>query len=210
VLCGGFPCQAFSIAGKREGFRDTRGTLFFEIARVLEAKRPSYCFLENVKGLLNHDGGKTFGVILQALGELGYDVQWFVLNSKFHGVPQNRERAFIVGSLGGRPKPQILPFGESAEKIQGVSGSEGGIEYVLQSDKKDERIISEEGIAPSVQARSDTHKVVVNTITQVFGGVGYSKEEMRMPKVVMETEVKSVAYRTRTYWTGRQVRGTEG
>jgi DNA (cytosine-5)-methyltransferase 1 len=116
MLCGGFPCQAFSIAGKRRGFNDTRGTLFFDIARILEVKRPKIVFLENVKGLLNHNKGETFKVIIQTLSELGYDVQWMVLNSKFFGVPQNRERVFIIGSLRGKGRPEILPFRESSEK----------------------------------------------------------------------------------------------
>lgn len=110
MLCGGFPCQSFSIAGKRRGFQDTRGTMFFHIARILEVKRPKIVWLENVKGLLNHDKGETFKVIIQTLSELGYDVQWMVLNSKFHGVPQNRERVFIIGSLRGESRPEILPF----------------------------------------------------------------------------------------------------
>ena len=83
MLCGGFPCQAFSIAGKRKGFKDIRGTMFFEIARILKVKRPKIVLLENVKGLLNHNKGETFRVILQTLDELGYEVQWMVLNSKF-------------------------------------------------------------------------------------------------------------------------------
>ena len=97
LLVGGFPCQAFSIAGKRKGFNDTRGTLFFEIARSLREKRPRYFLLENVKGLLSHDKGKTFQTILGVLSELGYDVEWEVLNSKNFGVPQNRERIFFKG-----------------------------------------------------------------------------------------------------------------
>ena len=116
MLCGGFPCQAFSLAGKRRGFKDTRGTMFFEIARIVKIKRPKIVFLENVKGLLNHDEGKTFRIILQSLDELGYEVQWMVLNSKFFGVPQNRERVFIVGSLRGEPRPEIFPFGEECKK----------------------------------------------------------------------------------------------
>jgi len=112
MLCGGFPCQAFSIAGKREGFKDTRGTMFFEIARIVKVKRPKTLLLENVKGLLNHEGGKTFRTILQTLSELGYNVQWMVLNSKFFGVPQNRERVFIIASLRGESRPEILPFGQ--------------------------------------------------------------------------------------------------
>lgn len=99
VICGGFPCQAFSIAGKRLGFAETRGTLFFEIARFAKEIQPQYLFLENVKGLLNHDGGNTFRTILSTLDELGYDAEWQVLNSKDFGVPQNRERVFIVDIL---------------------------------------------------------------------------------------------------------------
>ena len=113
LLCGGFPCQAFSIAGKRGGFDDTRGTLFFDVARVIKAKRPKALLLENVKGLLSHEKGETFRTIIQTLDELGYEVQWMVLNSKFHGVPQNRERVFIIGSLRGSSRPEILPLGES-------------------------------------------------------------------------------------------------
>lgn len=99
VLCGGFPCQAFSIAGKRGGFNDTRGTLFFDVATILRDRQPNAFFLENVKGLRNHKGGKTLATILNVLREdLGYivpDPQ--ILNAKYFGVPQNRERIFIVG-----------------------------------------------------------------------------------------------------------------
>lgn len=109
VICGGFPCQAFSIAGKRKGFEDTRGTLFFEIARFASILRPRYLFLENVKGLLNHEGGATFETILRALDELGYDVEWQVLNSKDY-VPQNRERVFIIGHLRGKCTRKVFPF----------------------------------------------------------------------------------------------------
>ena len=106
-LVGGFPCQAFSVAGKRRGFDDTRGTLFFEIARVLKDKRPRYFLLENVKGLLSHDKGKTFQTILEVLSDLGYNVQWTVLNSK-EFVPQNRERIFIEGYLGRECGLEVL------------------------------------------------------------------------------------------------------
>ena len=109
IICGGFPCQAFSIAGKRKGFEDTRGTLFFEIARFASILRPRFLFLENVKGLLNHEGGATFETILRALDELGYDAEWEVHNSKDY-VPQNRERVFIVGHLRGGRTQQVFPF----------------------------------------------------------------------------------------------------
>jgi DNA (cytosine-5)-methyltransferase 1 len=124
MLCGGFPCQSFSIAGKRRGFEDTRGTMFFEVARILEVKRPKLVFLENVKGLLNHNKGETFKVILQTLEELGYAVQWMVLNSKFFGVPQNRERVFIIGNLRGEPRSEILPFRENNSEIAGLYGEQ--------------------------------------------------------------------------------------
>ncbi|EME5818397.1 DNA (cytosine-5-)-methyltransferase [Enterococcus faecalis] len=109
ILAGGFPCQAFSVAGKRKGFGDTRGTLFFEIARFAHILRPKYLFLENVKGLLNHEGGTTFETILRTLDELGYDVEWQVLNSKNY-VAQNRERVFIIGRLRGECTNQVFPI----------------------------------------------------------------------------------------------------
>lgn len=109
VICGGFPCQAFSVAGKRKGFEDTRGTLFFEIARFASILRPRYLFLENVKGLLNHEGGATFETILRALDELGYDVEWDCINSAAY-IPQNRERIFIIGHLRGERTRKVFPF----------------------------------------------------------------------------------------------------
>lgn len=109
LLVGGFPCQSFSLAGKRKGFNDTRGTLFFEIARIVREKQPSLLLLENVKGLLSHDQGRTFSVILTTLSELGYDCQWQVINSKAY-VPQNRERIFIIGHLRGRHRPKVFPL----------------------------------------------------------------------------------------------------
>ncbi|EGU0433370.1 TPA: DNA cytosine methyltransferase [Listeria monocytogenes] len=111
IICGGFPCQAFSIAGKRRGFEDTRGTLFFEIARFASILRPRIIFLENVKGLLSHNNGDTFETILGALDEIGYNVEWQVFNSKYFGVPQNRERVFVVGHLRGESGRKIFPFG---------------------------------------------------------------------------------------------------
>lgn len=118
LIVGGFPCQSFSIAGKRGGFEDTRGTLFFEICRIARTKRTKYLFLENVKGLLNHNKGKTFETIIRTLDELGYDCEWQVLNSKNYGVPQNRERVFIVASLRGERRFQVFPIGEADNKYE--------------------------------------------------------------------------------------------
>ena len=131
LLCGGFPCQTFSLAGRRKGFEDARGTLFFEIARLAEAKRPAYLLLENVPGLLNHDGGRTFAAILTTLYDLGYHVEWSVLNSKHFGVPQSRRRVFLICYLDPRCAGKILPvFGTDAKAlIQVVGGPQGSRVY---------------------------------------------------------------------------------
>ena len=96
ILLAGFPCQAFSLAGQKKGFEDTRGTLFFEVARIIKYHKPKVIFCENVKNLLNHDRGKTYKVIKRILQDLEYEVYEKILNSKNFGVPQNRERIYIV------------------------------------------------------------------------------------------------------------------
>lgn len=96
ILLAGFPCQAFSVAGHRKGFEDTRGTLFFDVARIAAYHKPKVMFLENVKGLVGHDKGRTFKVIVESLKELGYSVYHNVLNAKDFGVPQNRERIYMI------------------------------------------------------------------------------------------------------------------
>ena len=118
ILCGGFPCQAFSVAGKRKGFDDTRGTLFFEIARILrhyrDVGKPISCFLlENVKGLLSHDNGRTFATIYGVLNNLGYTIEFQLLNTRWW-LPQNRERIYIVGYLGDGSGSKVFPFGKTS------------------------------------------------------------------------------------------------
>ncbi|WP_423219995.1 DNA (cytosine-5-)-methyltransferase [Bacillus wiedmannii] len=146
VICGGFPCQAFSIAGKRLGFAETRGTLFFEIARFAKEIQPQYLFLENVKGLLNHDGGNTFRTILSTLDELGYDAEWQVLNSKDYGVPQNRERVFIVGHSRRHSRREVFSIRENSVQTD--------IEIVADlnhySQEALNRIYGTEGISPTL------------------------------------------------------------
>ena len=122
ILCGGFPCQAFSIAGRRRGFDDTRGTLFFDIARILRHYKESgtpinYFVLENVKGLLGHDNGRTFSTIYKVLTDLGYTVECQLLNTKWV-LPQNRERIYIVGHIGRRSRSKVFPIGESDSVLQ--------------------------------------------------------------------------------------------
>lgn len=113
ILCAGFPCQSFSSAGKRQGFADTRGTMFFEVERILKAKRPKGFILENVEGLVNHDGGKTLQVIVDRLAALHYKFDFRVLNSKYFGVPQERKRIYIVGSINDTPNLDNFPIKES-------------------------------------------------------------------------------------------------
>ena len=116
ILTAGFPCQPFSNAGLKKGFEDTRGTLFYDVARILNDKKPAMVLLENVKGFVNHNKGKTLRVVLDTLDELGYNTLYKVLNAKDFGVPQNRERIFIVGinrkKLGKISFEFPQPFGE--------------------------------------------------------------------------------------------------
>lgn len=114
MLCAGFPCPDFSTSGKRQGFDTPRGRLFFEIVRITKAKRPSYLFLENVTGLLNHKKGNTIRKMLEALDEMGYDAEWQVINGK-HWLPQKRERVIIIGHLRGKRTKQVFPIGEIPE-----------------------------------------------------------------------------------------------
>src|SRR6056297_3318855 len=134
IYTAGFPCQSFSIAGKRGGFEDTRGTLFFEIARLARERKPKYLLLENVKGLLNHDGGQTFSTILNTLEELGYWWEYQVLNSKNFGVPQNRERVFIVGHLGKFGGGKVFPIRKKTQSshktIKQLNNFCGSIEHI--------------------------------------------------------------------------------
>lgn len=175
LLVGGFPCQSFSIAGKRGGFADTRGTLFFDLARILNAKKPRLFLFENVKGLLSHDSGRTFATIVTTLTELGYDLQWQVLNSKNHGVPQNRERIFIAGHLRGTPRPEVFPFTaaedahaaaqETGEEVldvaqtltarQYANWSGNFVDQIAEINKgQSGRIYSTEGISPTLSTMS--------------------------------------------------------
>ena len=108
IITAGFPCQSFSIAGKRAGFEDTRGTIFFHIARAIKEIQPSYVLLENVKGLLSHDEGRTYRTIVQTLDELGFVSEWGMFNSKYWGVPQNRERVYILVTRKDKFKGPVL------------------------------------------------------------------------------------------------------
>ena len=162
LLVGGFPCQAFSIAGKRGGFNDTRGTIFFDFARIMKAKKPKFAIFENVKGLLSHDGGKTYETMLRTLDELGYDAQWATLNTKFHGLPQNRERVYIVANLRERSSTKILfeRGNDSADKVerteQSIIGAMTGLYKIGDIDGLNtqySRVYDSEGISATINAQ---------------------------------------------------------
>jgi len=154
LLVGGFPCQAFSIAGKRLGFRETRGTLFFDIARILSHKKPRHFILENVRGLFSHDSGRTFQTILRVLSDIGYMVQWELLNSKNFGVPQNRERIYLVGHLGGRGREKVFPIGQISKE----DSKESRLKELTENKSQAYRVYDQDGLA--------------TTIKSVGGGVG--------------------------------------
>lgn len=172
-LVGGFPCQAFSVAGKRRGFDDTRGTLFFEIARILKDKRPRYFLLENVKGLLSHDGGKTFQTILKVLADLGYECEWQVLNSKDFGVPQNRERIFIIGNTRGSSRSKIFPLIGTGKKDKSkVSSTAIDSNYFKGPDRHGQRTMIEITQNVSDALRVYDPKGVAKTLKGLGGGMG--------------------------------------
>jgi DNA-cytosine methyltransferase len=125
LLCGGFPCQDLSVAGKRAGLAGDRSGLFFEFARIIESVRPGWLLIENVPGLLSSNGGRDFGVVLGTLADLGYGVAWRIVDSRFFGVPQRRRRVFIVGAKSLTEilePPQSVParYSLSAKAASGI------------------------------------------------------------------------------------------
>lgn len=154
VLLAGFPCQAFSIAGKRGGFNDTRGTLFFDVARIIKEKRPKAFLLENVKGLTNHRGGKTLEVIINTLQEdLGYTVFYKVLNAKDYGLAQMRERIYIVGFKdhygGSFTYPAAVP--DSERKV---------IRDIIEEEPVDSRYYLSTVYIASMKAHKERHQAL--------------------------------------------------
>ena len=207
LLTAGFPCQSFSLAGKRRGFEDTRGTLFYEVARIAEAKRPRLLLLENVKGLLSNDRGRTFAKIIQTLDELGYDVEWQVLNSKYFGVPQNRERVFIIGHSRAEPTRQIFPIGEpnsisvkNASNGQRIAscldanyhkGARRQRTFVIQEhsfsgkDGKGRGLREFEGIVPTLTQQMGTGGNNVPMVTQTLNKI--QRSQINIAKLVFVT-----------------------
>lgn len=175
ILCAGFPCQPFSISGKMKGFEDTRGTLIYEVFRIMNAKKPKIVLLENVKQLVYHDKGKTLRTILENISQLGYSYSWKVLNASDFGVPQNRERIIIVASNSGKifdfTKIQIRPrkiirdvmemdeskyelLKEPCTLLESPTLQPSGLIFVGYRNKK----IRKAGVRPGTENLSRVHK----------------------------------------------------
>lgn len=182
LLCAGFPCQAFSIAGKRGGFDDTRGTLFFDVAEIIKKHKPKAIFLENVKGLRSHDKGKTLEVIMNTLKDLNYTVFTEIVNSADFGVPQNRERIFIVGFNNEKIKTSDFKFPNPNNKsvfinqfieknISGYSISKHlQKSYIFKKDDGKPQIIDEKSEVQVKTLVSTYHKIQRLTGTFVRDG----------------------------------------
>lgn len=216
LLCAGFPCQAFSIAGKRGGFEDTRGTLFFDVAEIIKRKRPKAIFLENVKGLTTHDNGNTLKVILNTLDELNYSVQTKIVNSKDFGVPQVRERIFIIGFNNDKiQNSNSFKFPESKkeevyinnfleENISGYDISEHLQEkYLFKKDDGKPQIIDNNSQIQVKTLVSTYHKIQRLTGTFVKDGktglrllsISECKAIMGFPKEFLVPVSRTQAYR---------------
>ena len=177
VICGGFPCQAFSIAGKQLGFTDTRGTMFFELARAAKAIEPQFLLFENVKGLLNHDQGKTFRTILATIDELGYDAEWQVFNSKNY-VPQHRERVFIVGHSRKYRRREIFPIHTAEESATTIPKIKRFVDGRQNGGRTNHDVYFVDGVSPTLTT-----------------GQGDRIPKVLIPNVTYENDTRKVKYK---------------
>lgn len=194
IIVGGFPCQAFSVAGKRRGFDDTRGTLFFEIARAIKEIKPRYALLENVRGLLSHDKGRTFGTIIQALDELGYIVEWGLFNSKFWGVPQNRERVFILVTRKDIfEKPKLFDLlkkqTEINTKLLDVLENEVEEKYYLSKEKM-EKLTLNHDLSGNLNIYDYKERDKVYSVNKISPTLNTMQGGDRQPKIAIKEAVK--------------------
>ena len=214
LITGGFPCQSFSIAGKRRGFEDTRGTLFFEIARLckeyIDRGSPISCLLlENVKGLVNHDGGRTLAVILRTLRELGYLVEWQVVNTRWW-LPQNRERIYILARYNGNPSGRkVLPIYPPSRET-----TERSKEVTIADWRSDEGLrIRKNGISPALTRATPPYIIKAqilddynNKIKDDVCGTLTQHCSRKAPKngmKVIETRIKAHSLYPRSSTTGK-------
>jgi len=174
LLLAGFPCQAFSYAGKQHGFADTRGTLFFDVERILKQKRPKYLFLENVRGLTTHDKGRTFATIKSSLESLGYAIDYFLLNSSNFSIPQNRVRIYIVGILHANIKMTIKSDVGAADTHKFKAGINNRQLSLFETDVK-KNITVKDILESNVSAKYYCSEDFVTRLKRVIGSNDLSK-----------------------------------
>uniref|UniRef100_UPI0011A9B012 DNA cytosine methyltransferase n=1 Tax=Staphylococcus arlettae TaxID=29378 RepID=UPI0011A9B012 len=199
IITGGFPCQTFSIAGKRAGFEDTRGTLFFEIARAIKEIQPSYVLLENVKGLFSHDGGRTFGTIIQTLDELGFITEWGLFNSKYWGVPQNRERVYILATRKDKFKEPLLfdlvkQQTEVTTRLIDVLEDEVDEKYYL-SEEKTKNLTLNEDLSGRLNMYNYRQRDEINSANKVSPTLNTMQGGDRQPKIAVLGNTSHTGYK---------------
>ena len=200
IITGGFPCQAFSIAGKRRGFDDTRGTIFFHIARAIKEIQPSFVLLENVKGLFSHDKGRTYGTIIQTLDELGYVTEWGLFNSKYWGVPQNRERVYILVTRKDKDKGPILfdlkkKQTEVTTRLIDVLEDEVDEKYYL-SDEKTQKLTLDNDLSGKLNVYKYRERDTVHSVNKVCPTLNTMQGGDRQPKVAVLGNTSNTGHRS--------------
>ncbi|EAC9571648.1 DNA (cytosine-5-)-methyltransferase [Listeria monocytogenes] len=191
IIAGGFPCQAFSIAGKRRGFEDTRGTLFFEIMRWATVLKPKTLFLENVPGLLSHDEGITFETILRKMDEAGYDAEWDCLNACHFGVSQSRERIFLVGHSRKGRRRKVFPIercNEQAnlERIKKINRINNHSQVLFSKSEEAFSFVQKTTCIPILSPEREEKRLAPTLTTMQGGG--------QEPKVLLVREATKKGY----------------
>jgi len=199
ILCAGFPCQAFSISGKKKGFEDTRGTLFFDVARIAKQTKPDVLFLENVKNFANHDSGKTLNIILGTLEDLGYKTFHQILRSSDYGVPQARERIYIV-AFHKRTKVKEFSFPEKNEKtvvVKDILEKNPTLAKVINRDD----IFFTEGKDDTLRLRKPNKLGIINK-----GGQGERIYSVNSAGITLSAYGGGIASKTGAYLVGKTIR----
>ena len=194
IITSGFPCQSFSIAGKRAGFEDTRGTIFFHIARAIKEIQPSYVLLENVKGLLSHDEGRTYRTIVQTLDELGFVSEWGMFNSKYWGVPQNRERVYILVTRKDKFKGPVLfdllkQQTEVTTRLIDVLEDEVDEKYYL-SEEKTKKLTLDHDLGGKLNMYNYNERDKVHSVNKVSPTLNTMQGGDRQPKIAVREATK--------------------